>query len=183
MYLMMASVCPSVSTLQNHRCANQPRYECQKKADLRWGEVRWWCQVGDGGSSPDSVVWPPAWRMENEASWCVVSGRLQGPHSSLPSTMTVNRLMEKNSLFLSEMGLCHLAHCDFLIQRFFSSCVQNWTFSILVVFYFYCRELSTSPVTLGTLHGGLVIEVMLTKYFYCSNKKYFQAIIGNIFKQ
>ena len=163
--------------------SNQLQSECQKKADVRCegGSQAgvsgvWWRKLSLSLSlsqTPWFVLRPPGW--ENEASWCVVWLGLQ-------STMTVNRLMEKNSLFLSEMGLCHLAHCDFLIQRFFSSCVQNWTFSILVVFYFYCRELSTSPVTLGTLHGGLVIEVMLTKYFYCSNKKYFQAIIGNIFK-
>ena len=61
--------------------------------------------------------------------WSVV----QAP-GYLQSTMTVNRLMEKNSLFLSEMGLCHLAHCDFLIQRFFSSCVQNWTFLLYFIF-------------------------------------------------
>ena len=147
------------------------------------GREDWWCQLGDGGSSPDCLVWPQASRMENEASWCVVWDRI----SSLPRTMTVNRLMEKNSLFQSEMGLCHLAHCDFLIQRFFSSCVQNWTF--LVVFYFYSRQLSPSPLTLGTLHGGLVIEVMLMKYFYSSvieeifsgnNMKYYQTIIRDI---
>ena len=135
MYLMMASVCPSVSSSSMN-----------VKRKPMWGREGG-CQVLDGGSSPDSVVCPRAWRMENEASWCVVCSRVQAPHS----TKTVNRLMEKNSLFLSEMELCHLAHCDFLIQRFFSSWVQNWTF--LLYFIFIARGY-TLPVTLGTLRVG-----------------------------
>ena len=136
MYLMMASVCPSVSSLQSHRCSNQPRqHECQKKADLVVSGG-WWRKL-----SPDSVVCPRAWRMENEASWCVVCSRVQAPHS----TKTVNRLMEKNSLFLSEMELCHLAHCDFLIQRFFSSCVQNWTF---LLYFSFIAASSQHPLLL-----------------------------------
>ena len=117
MYLMMASVCPSVSSSSMN-----------VKRKPMWGRV-------------SGVGWRKLSRLRGlspgleDGEWSfLMCGLVQAPLSSLPSTMTVNRLMEKNSLFLSVMGLCHLAHCDFLIQRFFSSCAQNWTFLLYFIF-------------------------------------------------
>ena len=163
---MMASDFWLPQRLQSHRCASQPRHECQKKAPM-WGEgVR---GVSGGG-------WRKLARLRGlspgleDGEWSFL---MCGLWTRLQSTMTVNRLMEKNSLFLSEMGLCHLAHCDFLIQRFFSSCVQNWTFLLYFIF-----------IAASSQHRLLLLAHFMEDWSLKSCWwNIFTAVIRNIFRQ